>query len=247
MKTNFSRIERLIRLLQIDRGVYLKLREPAFSLTDFETCKLLKAADVQPTLILDAGANVGQFALAAAHILQPKKIICFEPVEAAYQKLRELQKRYAIIEPRKLALGSKSGKTKIKVTNLTLSSSLLPLHANHLQAYPHVFHAHDEEVQVSTLLAEMPSPLPKDTLLKIDVQGYELEVLRGAGDLRSIRWVLAECASKPYYEGSPTFQDILNHLQPLGFHFQSPISIHRTEHDGAPQQFDILFSRDSKD
>jgi len=238
-----ARIERLLRICRLPSGPALKWSEPAFSLMEFETCQALAAGGIHPKLVIDAGANIGQFALAATCMLQPEKVISFEPVSSAYTELLALSKRYPCIEPRHLALGSKREKTVIRVATQTRSSSILPLHENHRTAYPLIHQHREEEIIVTTLLDEIPADKYTPILLKLDVQGFELEVLKGGGDLPGIQWMLVECSSIPYYEGAPVLRDLQAHLEPLGFSIQYPVASHRTGTDGPVQQFDLLFAR----
>lgn len=249
MNRHLARLIRLLRILAIPGALRHKVSQPAFSLVDFETCDMLARSGVRPTLVVDVGANVGQFALAALNQLQPRRVLSFEPVSEPFVQLTRLATEFPQIEPRPLALAAEAGERQIRVTNVTQSSSFLPLHENHLQAYPGIREDRVETVRVSTLDEEMKE-VPADDLifLKLDVQGYELEVLRGATQfLRRVSWIMVECASRPYYEGSALAEDIVDFLKHQGFLMSYPVSIHQCPDTGSIEQFDLLFSRRGED
>jgi hypothetical protein len=79
-------------------------------------------------------------------------------------------------------------------------------------------------------------------LLKLDVQGFELEALRGATSLlERVDAVLTECSFVRFYEGQPLFEDILACLAPLGFRLSAGAISSR--HAGRWEQGDFLFER----
>ncbi len=85
--------------------------------------------------------------------------------------------------------------------------------------------------------------LAAPTLLKIDVQGYELELLRGAErSLAAIDEILVECSFVELYAGQPLADDVVCHLRERGFGLNGVHSVARGA-DGRPLQADLLFSR----
>ncbi|MEI6493982.1 MAG: FkbM family methyltransferase [Verrucomicrobiota bacterium] len=237
-----SKIANLCEMLQWPGGLRLKFAERSFSLGDFRVCNRLKSSGVFPEAIYDVGANIGQFALSAANIWPGVPIFSFEPVPSAFGELVKLAARYPAIHPIPMALGAEAGTAVMHVTNQTQSSSLLKLHRNHLEMYPEIRESETREVQVGTLAAQLnaiSSPPPR--LLKLDVQGFEAAVIRGAEEsLKEFRWILLETATRPMYKGEVLFGELCEILAAQGFRFVSPFYIHFSK-KGAIGQFDALF------
>jgi FkbM family methyltransferase len=81
--------------------------------------------------------------------------------------------------------------------------------------------------------------------LKVDTQGYELEVLKGsASTLRSIDAILLEVAIIEINEGAPLLHEVLAHMKSIGFVTYDLLEIHRRPLDQALNQVDILFIRE---
>ena len=242
------KISNLCEIATLPNGLQLKLHHRNFHWRDLRMCTRLKAAGVDPVTIFDVGANIGQFALGCSIVFPAAIIYSFEPVMAAYERLSHLAKLYPSIQPRHKALGAHQGKAKIRVTSSTQSSSFLPLHTNHILAYPDVKEERTEEVVVSTLTEEITDlRAPQPALLKLDTQGFESQVLRGAGEnLRYFDWILLETSTKPMYQGEVLFAQICEILETKGFRFETPVEIQFTP-EGSPAQFDALFTRDQRD
>lgn len=86
--------------------------------------------------------------------------------------------------------------------------------------------------------------LPKPDFLKIDVQGSELDILRGMnGILLHVRFILVELNLLDYNLGAPSASDVISFLSVMGF---TPKSIPEMHHiDGILSQIDILFENKS--
>lgn len=226
-------------------GLRLKFGEPAFNLALLQLCVRMRDAGIVPGTVFDVGANIGQFALAATTIFPDATIYSYEPIGSAYAQLKVLAQRHGRIHPKNNALGRTRGTAKIHITSQTTSSSLLKLGERHRHAYPDIVEASQQEVSVTTLSDEVAAQtLNAPMLLKLDVQGFESEVLHGAGDaLRQFRWVLLETSTSPMYEGEVLFDAITAFLQKSGFRFVSPLDIHFAPNSGCFGQFDALYER----
>lgn len=243
-KALLSKLSNLLEICAIPRGLALRQKEPAFSRFDLALCLRLRNSGVSPASIVDVGANIGQFALAAAVIWPGASIVSFEPLPEAFATLSATARRHPAITPVQLALADSAGEADFHVTSQTQSSSLLPLGRRHLETYTSIRETGTIRIPVSTLAAELPKhPGPAPRLLKLDVQGAESRVLAGAGPaLREFKWILLETATTPMYEGEAVFDDICRQLLPLGFRFETPVHIHLSP-AGAIGQFDALFTR----
>jgi FkbM family methyltransferase len=95
--------------------------------------------------------------------------------------------------------------------------------------------------RIDSFLKEIEAP----ALLKVDTQGYEIEVLKGATSiLRSIDAILLEVAIIEINEGAPLLHEVLTYMKSIGFVTYDVLEIHRRPLDGALNQIDILFIRD---
>ena len=90
--------------------------------------------------------------------------------------------------------------------------------------------------------AEVKSPI----LLKLDVQGYELEVLRGAvKTLSEAEVVIIECSLIQYNEGAPLFAEVVSFMGERGFVVYDFCGQMRRANDGALFQMDVIFVREN--
>ena len=218
---------------------------PKFSMTSFTMVRGLSRQGVTPKTVIDVGANVGQFAIAAAKTFPGVAVHSFEPNPPCAAKLRANVTSLGNIKVYELALGENEGKIEFHVNSHSHSSSILPLAKSHLDAFPQARETSVIPVKVSTLdrvfhEVEMQEPV----LLKLDVQGYELQVLQGAADfLKRVDFVLLEASFKPMYQGEPLFMDVEKKMQEFGFEFLRPVGFLRSPKTGEFLQMDALFQR----
>src|SRR5271155_1246635 len=133
-------------------------------------------------LLIDVGANVGQFATLCRTHGYRGSILSFEPSTAAHRELL----RTAAVDPLwtvadRMALGAVSGEVDINIAANSLSSSILPMLDPHLSAAPQSQYIQRERVPVRRLDDVLPDDAESCKIfLKLDVQGYEPQVLSGA-------------------------------------------------------------------
>lgn len=192
--------------------------------------------------ILDVGANVGQFAAVARAHNPEAMIYSFEPIRACYERLRRVAEA-CDLEAFNLGLGSSEGKAEIHVCGYSGASSLYPFTARGHALYPDLDMIGTETIQLTTLDQWAPGHLFGVTLLKIDVQGYELEVLKGAVQtLPLIDAVYAEVNFAEVYEGQPLAEEIVSFMAAQGF--SAPVSMNGFGGVGGQAvQADYLFTR----
>lgn len=246
MNLLWLKFSRLMEILLLPGGLAAKLRTPAFHQGDWRMCRTLAAMGLRPRTVVDVGANIGQFALAAAHMMRPERLISVEPIPEVCAKLKELpMPAETQFQAVCLALGEVPGKAKFRVMSQTASSSLLPLGEIHKDIYPEVW----EQQTIPVALETLDSLLQKyflvgPTLLKLDVQGYELAVLRGCRSLRShFRWILLETSTAPFYEGGASFSEIHAYLSEQGYRWLGPVAVHQPMEIRPAEslQFDALY------
>jgi FkbM family methyltransferase len=196
-------------------------------------------------LVLDIGANLGQFAdglLAAGY---SGRIVSFEPLSTIHSQLRANASRYPnwTVADR-TALGEKAGSVRIHVSTAHASSSILEMLPSHLKAAPGSDYVGAETVPVNRL-DDLCALSPADrVVLKIDVQGYERQVLEGAPRvLGSCRAVITEMSLAPLYEGQVLVKDLWDLLASHGFEVWSLEPGFRDPATGRMLQFDGVFVR----
>lgn len=169
--------------------------------------------------VIDVGANRGQFATAVAHGLPTARIDAFEPLAAPRDLMERLAPggRRLVVHP--FALGAAAATCTIHQAARDDSSSLLPPGPLQEMIFPGTATASRHDVEVRRLDAVLrPDDILRPSMLKIDVQGYELEVLRGAaGVLPAIDWVYVECSFLELYVGQPLFAQIAKAMAEYGF------------------------------
>jgi FkbM family methyltransferase len=197
------------------------------------------------THVLDVGANEGQFAKELREGGYGGLITSFEPLPIAHATLMTSaagDTSWNIAE--RTAIGAEDGTITIHVAGNSVSSSVLPMHDNHVKAAPESRYVGTEIVplhRVDTLIK--PNPVER-LLLKIDVQGYEVSVLEGATALLpSCRAVKLEMSLVPLYEGQADALELWKMLAGLDF---QPWSFEPGYRDPATQrmlQMDGIFVR----
>jgi FkbM family methyltransferase len=169
--------------------------------------------------IIDVGGATGQVALMFAKKYPASKIYSFEPIPSTYKMLVKNTGGSVSIIPINKGLGSIPGNAEIHVTQRFTSSSLLAVEKNIENPYftENLKETGTESIIVSTLDKEIPLS-EKINILKIDVQGYELEVLKGGMEtLTRTAIVLVEMQNHDLYKGAPKYYDIDAFLVKVGF------------------------------
>jgi FkbM family methyltransferase len=169
---------------------------------------------------LDIGANVGQFGTELRRAGFPGRIVSVEPLATAYERLAATAGRDTGWETERAGVGAEPGTLTLHRAANSVSSSVLPILERHVQAAPQSAYVASETVPATTVdeLVEGHGLAPERTLLKIDVQGYEMPVLRGAArTLDRFACVRTEMSLVPLYEGQALLPDVLTELDAHGF------------------------------
>ena len=158
--------------------------------------------------LLDVGANKGQFALAARHARPNARILSFEPVKASADRYRALFNGAANLELFQVAAGSAPGELAIRVpSDNSQASFYVPIAGT------------DETVRVERLDDLIPAgTLKSPILMKMDLQGYELEALKGAERLLAeVDHLLIEIGFWRVAPGVPLAHEIIAWLRERSF------------------------------
>ncbi len=171
-------------------------------------------------VVLDVGANEGQFALELRSDGFRGQIISFEPIAAVHERLAARAARDPKWTTHHLALGATDGSLDIAVSHKTVFSSFKGLSEYSRENFPGARASAMETVEVRRLdefLLINPLDLAR-TYLKIDTQGFEREVLDGAGTmLDQVRAVQAELPLRPLYEDQEIWVETIRWMATRGF------------------------------
>jgi FkbM family methyltransferase len=194
--------------------------------------------------VVDIGANRGQFALVARQCQRQARVISFEPLPAAAAKFRAVFAGDDRVALHEVAIGPVPGNATLHVSRRDDSSSLLPITATQVALFPGTAEAATTMVRVAPLREFVSAEdIQPPAFLKLDVQGYELEALRGCEDLLDrFAYVYAECSFVELYAGQALEDEVIAWLRERGFRLRG---VHNTEYDlgGRAIQADFLFAR----
>ncbi|MGI9450164.1 MAG: FkbM family methyltransferase [Geminicoccaceae bacterium] len=171
--------------------------------------------------VLDVGANVGQYAERLRDFGYDGKIVSFEPLSSAHAALSE---RAAgdpawTIAPR-MAIGAEDGDIDIQVSAETDMSSILPQNALLKEISPSSEIQSTERVPLRRLDSVAGDFIGEHDrlILKIDVQGFEAEVLEGASALvPKLIGIQLEMSLVPLYKGALDYRSMVEHMAAHGF------------------------------
>jgi FkbM family methyltransferase len=168
------------------------------------------------TVVLDVGANTGQWATRLREDGYVDRIISFEPLQDAYEQLRAAAAEDPLWDTHYTALGEVTGVATINVSSNSYSSSFLPVTEASLDAAPDTAYIGREDVAITRLdCLGLPSGR---RMLKADVQGTEPAVIRGAqGLLPSLELVELEMSLVPIYEGQELAPAVCALMRAAGF------------------------------
>lgn len=215
---------------------------------DFQLRRILEKNKID--VVLDIGANDGGYAKSLRSLGYEGKIISFEPVSVAHEKLAEESKDDSNwkVAPR-MAIGDYNGKTEINVSQNLYSSSILNIKDTHVSSAPQSGYVDKEVVDVYMLDSLVGDILPQNlenAFLKVDVQGYEKQVLDGAGELlENIQGIQSEMSLVPLYEDQILYDEFISIMQGYNFTIHAIFPGFMNKKMGQLLQFDGVFIKDN--
>lgn len=195
--------------------------------------KAIAARGFSPKTIIDIGAYEGTWSVAAKRIWPQSKSILVEPNSEKRSKLEKISRELG----GKLyfdLLGANDGE-QVKFNVMETGSSIM----SELSQVPRVV-----ETRTLSTLDSLAMDFESPALLKIDAQGYELEILKGATrTLAKCEAILLEIAIIEINVGAPLLHDVTSFMKMLGFVAAEVLETHRRPLDRALSQIDVLFVR----
>lgn len=199
-------------------------------------------------VVLDVGANSGQFGAALRRAGYKGRIISFEPLSGPFALLSRKAATDQLWECRRCALGDADQMITINIAgNAGASSSVLPMLKSHQDAFPPANYVGTEEVPMSRLDSVAPEFLESSDVmfLKIDVQGFEKQVLTGANETVNDRCVgmQLELSFLPLYQGDMLIHEATELVYSMGFTLTGLLPGFTDPRNGRMLQADGIFFR----
>lgn len=171
--------------------------------------------------VIDIGANQGQFSRKIFQLLPNAKIYAFEPLPDCYSALVAAFDKNSNFTAFNVALGNETGQAQIYKNEFSPASSLLPLAKLHKKTFPYAQEVLMQEIKIFKLDDLTKSlELDKPFLIKVDVQGFEHQVIEGGISIfQRASVIIIELSILPLYEEQICFDGIYKKLIYLGFQY----------------------------
>jgi FkbM family methyltransferase len=197
-------------------------------------------------VVLDVGANVGQYAQQLRAIGYTGRIISFEPLSSVYEELVRRSSSDDNWQAINCALGNQIYTTEINVSENSDSSSILNMLPYHMKAAPESRYIDREQIELKTLdsLFEGLFVRKHNIWLKIDTQGFEHKVIDGAkNSLAHIKILQVEMSLVPLYEHQILFAEMNKMIHDKGYKIISIEPSFSDDESGHMLQVDGIFYR----
>lgn len=204
-----------------------------------------------PSVIFDVGAHYGETVREYRALFPAASIYSFEPFSDSFAVLEQTAKKDANVHAYMVALSDHVGESPYSVNGNSATNSLLPVAAQASQYWGHLVRPERVE-QVSTTTIDAfceVTGIESIDVLKLDVQGCEPLVLRGAERMlrrQAVRLVYAEIIAVPCYDKQVAFDEFLAMMRRYGFLLHNFYAPHLSE-TGRLKQCDAIFVRGSED
>jgi FkbM family methyltransferase len=196
--------------------------------------------------VMDVGANTGQFGKFMRSIYSGR-MSSFEPVSSAFDHLRQATRDDPNWEAYQVALGSKPGVANIRVAPRSNFSSFLQTNDYCVTTFgERTMGTREELVKVSRLdevLEEISADHTDERIyLKMDTQGFDIEVFMGLGDkLSRVVALQSEVSLIPIYEHMPHWTECLEAFEQAGFGVAGMFPVNRDQ--GRVVEYDCVLTR----
>lgn len=194
--------------------------------------------------IVDVGANKGQFSLFCRARFPNAKIVAFEPLANPAGTFRAVFRNMPSVSLIEAAIANFDGKATMHVSAREDSSSLLSITKRQADIFPGTEEIATTEIQAGRLDTYLPRhEIELPALLKIDVQGFELDVLKGSESLLDcFDNIYVECSFVELYAGQALAPDIIDWLRERDFRLSGQFNEAVNPEMGLVQA-DLLFER----
>ena len=217
------------------------------SVTSNSNLQLVKSLEnFNIDLLFDIGANTGQFAEEILNYGYTNKIVSFEPLTSAHAKLLKNASNFPnwfVYE--RCAIGDIDGTTCINISENSVSSSILEMTQNHLDASINSIYIGKEDVNIFKIDTIVKNYNFNNLFLKIDAQGFENHIINGAlNSINKIKGILCETSLVELYKGQLLWKEMIIKFENLGFKLWAIQQGYSDPRNGQSLQLDLIFYRD---
>jgi FkbM family methyltransferase len=197
---------------------------------------------LSPGSVIDVGAAYGEFTEECSAVFPDARYLLIEPLVEYQAPLSDLARRLPSAHYLCAAASSQTGEIAINVHPDLVGSSFL----REVETGTDV-NGHPRNVRTVTLdCAVNEAGARGPFLLKVDVQGAELEVLKGAeAVLKETEYLLLEVSFFKFFESGPQFDDVVEYMKRLGFVVYDMMGFQYRPLDNALAQADLAFVKES--
>ena len=196
-------------------------------------------------VLLDVGANIGQYATEVREAGFPGVIHSYEPLSGPFRELTAACRKDPRWHAHQVAVGDSTGSITINISEATKFSSARPIAERARTESPDAAYVGSEVAALDTIDNLVADVDATNLGLKIDVQGFEGSVLDGGEKtLARTRFLEMELSPQPVYEGQMLMLEALQRLDRLGFVLSCTENIYPVPYTGRSWQFNGIFIRE---
>ncbi|MGH7176677.1 MAG: FkbM family methyltransferase [Tepidisphaeraceae bacterium] len=226
----------LVKKILLSRGMVVSRPPGQFDVLSVKL-ERAKARGLRIGCAVDGGAADGGWTEKFKEVFPDATVVCVEPRADAQPALREVARRLPGVHVAQTLLGPSEGSTEFH--DHGHQSSTLPnsrgLAFGKTVTLP--------MTTLDALIAKLKLPWPD--LIKLDLQGFELDALRGAGEcMKHASALLVEIGFFQFQKGAPIAGDVVCFLRDHGYRMYDVAALWHRPLDGALAQGDFLFLRD---
>lgn len=203
----------------------------------FDRLEFWKEKGMNPKVIYDIGAHQGVWTRFAQKVFPDAKIFAFEGNAEHMEKLQDISANIVL-------LGSENKKDVAFYKNMvgcTTGNSIYLEQTIYFTPQNAIIEVLPM-VRLDDFIQQHTIPIPE--FIKLDVQGAELDILKGMGNLlKEVKYVVIEASLHKYNRGAPMIEDVIFFMKLQSFDIIDFVELHKI--NGYLAQVDILFAHSS--